>query len=288
MLTKIKPSWLDKKISLKDCSQMKNLLRSLALNTVCEEAACSNISECFVKGVATFMILGNNCTRGCKFCNVKKGKPSFLDVSEPDRVGEAVKRLQLSHVVVTSVTRDDLEDGGAGHFVNTIKSVRRKSSGTTIEVLIPDFKADVSAISEVVNAAPDIINHNVETVPRLYPEIRPEADYKRSLEVLRIAKDIAKGEIYTKSGIMLGLGETKEEVLEVLHDLRGVGCELLSIGQYLAPSKSHYPVKDYIEPKLFRHYKEKAEEFGFWFAASAPYVRSSYQANEYIKMENHL
>jgi len=288
MLTKTKPSWLDKKISLKDCSRMKNLLRGLTLNTVCEEAACPNMSECFAKGIATFMILGSKCTRGCKFCNVEKGNPSFLDVSEPQRISEAVKRLMLSHVVVTSVTRDDLKDGGAGHFADTIRSIRRENSKTHIEVLIPDFNADSMAIREVVNAGPDIINHNVETVPRLYAEVRPEADYRRSLEVLRIAKDIARGKIYTKSGIMLGLGEKTEEVLEVLRDLRNVGCDLLSIGQYLAPSKSHYPVKDYIKPEFFRYYKEKAEERGFRFTASAPYVRSSYQADEYINMENGL
>jgi len=288
MLTKTKPSWLDKKISLKDCGRMKNLLRGLALNTVCEEAACPNMSECFAKGIATFMILGSKCTRGCKFCNVEKGEPSFLDVSEPQRISEAVKRLRLSHVVVTSVTRDDLKDGGAGHFADTIKSIRRENSKTRIEVLIPDFNADEIAISEVVNAGPDIVNHNVETVPRLYAEVRPEADYRRSLEVLRIAKDIARCKIYIKSGIMLGLGEKTEEVLEVLRDLRDVGCDLLSIGQYLAPSKSHYPVKDYIEPELFRYYKEKAEECGFRFTASAPYVRSSYQADEYINTGNRL
>lgn len=288
MLTAQRPSWLEKKISLKDCSQMKSLLRGLGLNTVCEEASCPNISECFVRGIATFMILGSKCTRSCKFCNVGKGEPDSLDVSEPCRVGEAVKQLRLNHAVVTSVTRDDLKDGGASHFADTIKSVRRESSKTTIEVLIPDFKADIEAISCVVNAGPDIINHNVETVPSIYPEVRPEADYNRSLDVLRIAKTVSKGGIYTKSGIMLGLGETREEVLEVLRDLRGAGCDLLSIGQYLAPSKLHYPVKDYIEPELFRYYKEQAEAFGFQFTASGPYVRSSYHADEYIKMENRL
>jgi lipoyl synthase len=285
MLTKTRPSWLDKKISLKDCSQVKGLLRGLGLNTVCEEAACPNISECFAKCIATFMIMGRNCTRSCKFCNVKKGNPSLLDSSEPKRVALAVKRLKLRHVVVTSVTRDDLEDGGARHFADTIACIRKENTGTSIEVLIPDFNADIDAIKCIVDAAPDIINHNVETVPRLYSAIRPEANYRRSLDVLRIAKELSSGTIYTKSGIMLGLGEEEKEVLEVLSDLRKVGCDLLSIGQYLCPSKAHYPVKEYIRPEVFKFYKNKKDELGFKFIASAPYVRSSYQADEYIDME---
>jgi lipoyl synthase len=286
MLTQKRPLWLDKKISLKDCSQMKGLLRGLSLSTVCEEAACPNISECFSKGIATFMILGKACTRSCKFCNVEKGSPSVLDISEPSRVGEAVKKLKLKHVVITSVTRDDLKDGGAMHFAHTIKSVRQENGHTTIEVLIPDFKASVSSINYVAEACPDIINHNIETVPRLYGEIRPEADYRRSLKVLKTAKELSNGAVFTKSGIMLGLGEKEEEVLEVLRDLRSVGCDLLSIGQYLSPSKAHYPVKDYIRPAVFEFYKEKAGEFGFKFTASAPYVRSSYLADDAINAIN--
>jgi lipoyl synthase len=283
MTAKTRPLWLDKKISLNDCNRMKSLLRGLSLNTVCEKAACPNISECFANGTATFMILGSRCTRSCKFCNIEKGGVSAVDIFEPGRVGEAVKRLGLSHVVVTSVARDDLADSGAGHFADTIRAIKSKSTGTTIEVLIPDFKADKDAIGKVISALPDIINHNVETIPRLYPAVRPEADYPRSLEVLRIIKAAAKEEIYTKSGIMLGLGEATQEVLEVLRDLRGVGCELLSIGQYLAPSRLHYPVKDYIEPGFFSYYKAQAQALGFRFTASAPYVRSSYQAGEYMR-----
>jgi lipoyl synthase len=286
MLAQKRPLWLDKKISLKDCSQMKGLLRGLSLSTVCEEAACPNISECFSKGIATFMILGKACTRSCKFCNVEKGSPLPLDISEPFRVGKAVKKLNLKHVVITSVTRDDLKDGGAGQFAHTIESIRQENRQTTIEVLIPDFKASASSINYVVKACPDIINHNIETVPRLYREIRPEADYRRSLEVLKTAKELSSGAVFTKSGIMLGLGETEEEVLEVLRDLRSVECDLLSIGQYLSPSKAHYPVKDYIRPEVFEFYKEKAGEFGFKFTASAPYVRSSYLADDAIKAIN--
>jgi lipoyl synthase len=282
---KQKPSWLDKKINLKDCNRMKCLLRGLDLNTVCEEAACPNISECFAKGVATFMILGKHCTRSCRFCNVEKGIPVPLDVSEPLRVAEAVKKLELKHVVVTSVTRDDLKDGGSRHFADTIACIRRENSKTSVEVLIPDFRADINAISCVVSASPDIINHNIETVSRLYPEVRPEADYKRSLEVLRTAKRFSNGTIHIKSGIMLGLGEKKTEVLEVLCDLRKAGCDLLSIGQYLAPSRRHYPVKEYVDPEDFVYYREKAGKLGFKFTASAPYVRSSYQAGEYMNTE---
>jgi lipoyl synthase len=288
MLTKQRPLWLDKKISLKDCSRMKGLLRGLSLNTVCEEAACPNISECFSKGIATFMILGSACTRSCKFCNVEKGIPVPLDISEPLRVAEAVKKLELKHVVVTSVTRDDLEDGGSRHFARTIECIRRENSHTSIEVLIPDFKSDVKAISCVVSAVPDIINHNIETVPRLYSDLRPEADYKRSLQVLKMAKEFSKDSIYTKSGIMLGLGEKKEEVLEALCDLRKANCDLLSIGQYLAPSRHHYPVKEYVDPEDFVYYREKAGKLGFKFTASAPYVRSSYQAGEYMNTEKAL
>lgn len=288
MLTTQKPSWLDKKISLKDCSRMKHLLRGLDLNTVCEEAACPNVSECFAQGIVTFMILGSHCTRSCKFCNVEKGRPAPLDVSEPLRVAEAVKKLELKHVVVTSVTRDDLEDGGARHFADTIACIRRENSRASVEVLIPDFRADVNAISCVVSAAPDIINHNIETISRLYPEVRPEADYKRSLEVLKVAKKLSNDTIYIKSGIMLGLGEKKEEVLDALYDLRKSGCDFLSIGQYLAPSRHHYPVKEYVDPEDFVYYREKAGKLGFKFIASAPYVRSSYQAGEYMNTEKVL
>jgi lipoic acid synthetase len=265
---------------------MKAFLRGLSLHSVCEAAACPNISECFSRGIATFMILGGNCTRGCKFCNVEKRLPGELDNAEPGHVAEAVKRLGLGHVVITSVTRDDLEDGGAGHFARTIRSVRMLNNDTSIEVLIPDFKGSIDDIGKIVFARPVIIGHNVETVPRLYPKIRPQADYKRSLTVLRAVKGLSNGGIFTKSGIMLGLGENEEETLEVLRDLRREGCDFLSIGQYLAPGRRYYPVKDYISPDVFEYYKDKAKELGFKYTASAPYVRSSYRADEYIKPEN--
>ncbi|MDD5503899.1 MAG: lipoyl synthase [Candidatus Omnitrophica bacterium] len=287
-MTKIKPAWLDKKINLRDCGRMKALLRGLGLYSVCEAAACPNISECFSRGIATFMILGGNCTRGCKFCNVQKHAPCETDDAEPGHVAEAVKRLGLSHVVITSVTRDDLQDGGAGHFARTICSVRSLNNGTSVEVLIPDFKGHIDDIDKIVQASPVIIGHNVETVPRLYPRIRPEADYNRSLAVLEAVKTLSQGAILAKSGIMLGLGENDKEVLEVLADLRRAGCDFLSIGQYLPPSKRHYPVKNYISPDIFEYYKIKAKELGFKYTASAPYVRSSYRADEYINPENQI
>jgi len=277
-----KPKWLDKKIGLSACSDMKSMLRSLSLHTVCEEAACPNLSECFHKGTATFMILGSTCTRSCKFCNIKKDTPSAIDKNEPARIADAVDKLHLRHVVVTSVTRDDLIDGGAAHFAETILAIRKIAEKVIIEVLIPDFKADTEAIKAVVDAKPDIINHNLETVQRLYPEVRPEADYRRSLNVLETAKHLAAGDIFTKSGIMVGLGETKEEVLRVISDIRERGTDFLSIGQYLAPSKEHYQVKEYIRPEIFEYYKEEAKRLEFRFVASAPYVRSSYLAEEYI------
>ncbi|MDD5505123.1 MAG: lipoyl synthase [Candidatus Omnitrophica bacterium] len=282
MSNKTRPAWLEKKINLRDCSSMKSLLRGLALNTVCEEAACPNISECFGRGIATFMILGKNCTRKCRFCNIGKEKPSEPDSLEPYNIAEAVAHLKLRHIVITSVTRDDLPDGGSGHFAGTIKAIRKTACKASIEVLIPDFKADIDAIKKITDAAPDIINHNVETVPRFYPEIRPEAGYKRSLDVLRTAKALSADKIYTKSGIMLGFGETVEEVLSVLNDLSQARCDLLSIGQYLAPSRAHYPVKEYIKPEIFDYYREKALMLGFKFVKSSPYTRSSYLADEYL------
>ena len=261
---------------------MKTMLQSLSLNTVCESARCPNISECFNKGTATFMILGNICTRNCKFCNIKNDLPLPVDHLEPEHVAEAVKRLGLKHVVITSVTRDDLVDYGAGQFADTIVAIKKNLPDTKIEVLIPDFKANRDCIKKVSDKSPDIINHNIETVSRLYSAIRPEADYKRSLEVLLTAKRLSKNNTYTKSGIMVGLGEKKDEVLNIFSDLRNVGCDFLSIGQYLSPSKKHYPVKEYIEPKIFDYYKDKAKKLGFISVASAPYVRSSYLADEYL------
>ncbi len=278
-----KPAWLNKKINLRDCNKIQRLLRGLNLHTVCEEAACPNISECFKRSTAAFMILGKNCTRRCRFCNIGHGEPSMIDSDEPEQVAEAILRMGLRHAVITSVTRDDLEDAGASHFADTVSAVRRLCDNVVIEVLIPDLKGRKEFIKIVVDSAPDIINHNLETVSRLYPEVRPEADYKRSLKVLSMAKELSSGKIYTKSGIMAGLGEREDEVLQLFSDLRKAGCDFLSIGQYLKPSRQHYPVKEYVRPETFEYYKRKAEEAGFKYVASAPYVRSSYMADEYTE-----
>jgi lipoyl synthase len=286
MPTKQKPSWLDKTIRLSDCSNMKLLLRGLNLRTVCEEAACPNIGECFAKGTAAFIILGRNCTRHCKFCNIDKGFPMPVDDTEPANIAEAAKKLRLKHIVVTSVTRDDLPDGGAGHFANTVSYIKQSNKKLTVEVLVPDFNADIQSISIVVKSMPDIINHNIETVPRLYPYIRPEADYKRSLSVLEIARELSRKAIHTKSGIMLGFGEGKQEVLDVLKDLKTAGCQFLSIGQYLSPGREYLPVKEYVLPELFEYYKIKAQDMGFEHVVSAPYARSSYLADEYIELKS--
>jgi len=277
-----KPSWLRKKLDLKVCHALKVLLRDLGLHTICEESGCPNISECFARGTATFLILGDVCTRNCRFCAVKKGKPLPVDADEPRRVAEAVRRLNLRHVVVTSVTRDDLPDGGAAQFAQTVLSIKEQMPNITIEVLIPDFQGNRKAIKSVVEAGPDVIGHNIETVPRLYPEVRPKADYRRSLEVLRVVKEL-NNKIYTKSGLMLGLGEDEKEVMQVCQDLRAVGCDFLSLGQYLAPNLKAYPVKAYIHPDKFEAYKRDALSLGFLYVASGPYVRSSYLAEEYLR-----
>jgi len=282
-----RPHWLNKKINLSKLSEMQTLLKGLNLNTVCNSAACPNIGECFSRGEAAFMILGEVCSRNCKFCNIEPGKPKAVDYDEPNRVAEAVKRLNLKHAVITSVTRDDLSDGGAEVFYETILAVKNKQPEAAVEVLIPDFKADKSSIKRVVEAKPDIIAHNVETVPRLYPEVRPQADYKRSLSVLKTVKEI-DSRIYTKSGLMLGLGEEGEEVLNVFEDLRKAGCDFLSLGQYLSPSLRHFPVKEYIEPEKFEYYKKRALDSGFISVQSAPYVRSSYRAEEYLMTDNSI
>lgn len=277
----MRPEWLNKKIDLKVYSDMKSRLRKLGVETVCEQAMCPNAGECFGRGEATFLILGRHCTRACSFCNVDRSVPLPPDVDEPRRVAEAVSKFGLKHVVITSVTRDDLLDGGAGAFANTVLSIRKKSPGATIEVLVPDFKLSLSSIEKVLRSGPDIFAHNVETVPALYKAVRQGADYDRSLEVLREAKKIAP-DIKTKSGIMLGLGESEGEVLRVMKDLRSAGCDFLSIGQYLAPSLKHYPVKEYISPEIFKRLKEKGMGLGFLHIESGPYVRSSYMAGMYL------
>ena len=277
-----RPSWINKKISLKDCADVKSRLNGLGLNTVCEEALCPNIGECFSRAQATFLILGKVCTRRCSFCGVKRGLPESVDQDEPGRVAGGVRRLGLKHVVVTSVTRDDLPDGGAQAFVDTIREIRKLDPKVTVEILTPDFNLDKAAIGRVVQAGPDIFAHNIETVPRLYPEARGGADYRRSLAVLAYIKE-CDNSMMTKSGMMLGLGETDDEVYNAFKDISGTGCDFLSIGQYLAPSKAHLSVKEYVSPEKFVQYKKQALDAGFRHVASGTYVRSSYSASEYLR-----
>lgn len=276
------PSWIKRRFPpQEEWESVQRLLRTLALHTVCESARCPNIGECFRRGTATFLILGNVCTRSCRFCAVAKGTPGPLDPEEPERVAEAAQRLNLKHVVVTSVTRDDLPDGGAGHFAATIGAIRRVLPQATVEVLVPDFQGKEEALDTVLAARPDVLNHNVETVPRLYPSVRPQAHYERSLWLLKRAKEKAPG-ILTKSGLMVGLGETREEVEGVLRDLRGVQCDIVTIGQYLRPSVHHLPVAAYVPPEEFAYYREYALRLGFLGVASGPFVRSSYRAEEFV------
>ncbi len=274
-----KPEWLRKKVNPGEQTEMLKMLSGLRLNTVCQQALCPNISECFSCGQLTFLILGNNCTRMCAFCNVTKQAPEAVDHQEPARVAEAVVRLGLSHVVITSPTRDDLEDGGAGHFAETISAVSEASPRTAVEVLIPDFQGNLKALESVLSAAPDIVAHNMETVQRLY-HFRSGADYGRSLELLCRCKELAP-RISTKSGVMLGMGETEAELLELFTDLRRSGCDYLSIGQYLAPSRRHYAVQEYVMPERFESLSKSALAAGFTHVESGPYVRSSYHAASY-------
>ncbi|MEL7654715.1 MAG: lipoyl synthase [Bacillota bacterium] len=280
MLNERKPDWLKIRAqSGQGREEVEKLLARLSLNTVCEEANCPNLMECFCKKTATFMILGKVCTRNCTFCNVLKGTTENVDPEEPVHIAEAVKKLGLKHVVVTSVTRDDLADGGAGHFAEVIHEIKKINPSVTIEVLIPDFRGSKSALSQVIEAEPQIISHNVETVLRLYPEVRPEASYYRTLELLSNINHI-NNNVLTKSGIMLGLGEKKEEVIKTFEDLKSSGCSILTVGQYLAPSKKHHPLVEYIHPDVFEEYKRIGLDMGFQFVASGPFVRSSYRAGE--------
>jgi lipoic acid synthetase len=274
-----KPEWLQKKINPSAHADMERMLGDLKLHTVCREASCPNISECFRQRQATFLILGRICTRLCSFCNVAKEEPLPLDPAEPARVAEAVVRLNLAHVVITSPTRDDLADGGAGLYSATVAAVRAASPETRIELLIPDFGGDRNALGTVADAAPDILGHNLETVPRLY-HIRSGADYRRSLAVLAALHALAPL-LKTKSGVMVGLGETDEELFALFADLRQAGCAFLSIGQYLAPSRKHFPVQVFVEPAKFDLYRQKALALGFAHVESGPYVRSSYHAADY-------
>lgn len=273
-----KPEWLKVRVSQGELNNMERLLNDMELNTVCQSAHCPNIGECFAKKTATFMIMGNICTRNCGFCAVEKGNPKPLDEDEPRRVAEAARRLGLKHAVVTCVTRDEIPDGGAAHFAKTIAELK-KIPDLTVEVLVSDFMGKEESIKTVVEAKPEVINHNVETVPRLYPTVRPKADYRRSLNLLKKVKELDP-DIYTKSGIMVGLGETEEEVIDVMKDLINVGCDMMTIGQYLRPSEEHIEVAEYITPEQFEKYKEIGYNLGFKYVASGPLVRSSYHADE--------
>lgn len=276
-----KPEWLKKKISLRENTNLMKKLSSYNLHTICEEALCPNISECFKKGVATFLIMGDVCTRSCGFCGVKKGSPGPLDKNESAKVAQMIDELGLKYVVITSVTRDDLLDGGASHFVETIKCIKSLNKGIKIEVLIPDFGADEVSIKKVLDAAPDVIAHNIESVKSIYPKInRSRLQYDISLKVLEIIKKL-DNDMITKSGLMLGLGETEEEVCQAMKDLREVGCDFLSIGQFLTPSKKHVQVEEFVKPEVFDLYRDKALSIGFKSVKSGPYVRSSYLADEY-------
>jgi lipoyl synthase len=260
--------------------EIKQILRESNLHSVCEEASCPNIGECFGNGTATFMIMGDKCTRRCPFCDVGHGRPDPLDANEPQNLAKTIARLKLKYVVITSVDRDDLRDGGAGHFVDCIRAVREHSPATTIEVLVPDFRGRDDRALEILKAAPpDVMNHNLETIPRLYKQARPGSDYAFSLNLLKKFKALFP-HIPTKSGLMVGLGETDEEILDVMRDMRAHGIDMLTIGQYLAPSTSHLPVKRYVHPDIFKMFEAKAYEMGFTHAAVGAMVRSSYHADQ--------
>ena len=277
-----KPDWIRVKAGSPTTRfyEIKQILREHKLHTVCEEASCPNIGECFGKGTATFMIMGDKCTRRCPFCDVGHGRPDPLDVNEPENLAKTIAALKLKYVVITSVDRDDLRDGGAGHFVECIRKTRELSPQTTIEVLVPDFRGRDDRALEILKAAPpDVMNHNLETIPRLYKEARPGSDYQFSLNLLKKFKALHPG-VPTKSGLMVGLGETDEEILTVMADMRAHGIDMLTIGQYLAPTTSHLPVRRYVHPDTFRMFEAKAVEMGFSHAAVGAMVRSSYHADQ--------
>ena len=277
---KKKPNWIRTKIlNTENYFKTKEIINRKKLHTVCQEARCPNISECWSKKHATFMIMGDTCTRACAFCDVKTGKPTFLDPLEPLKIAQATKSLNLKHVVITSVDRDDLDDGGANHFSEVIKETRKINKNTTIEVLTPDFLRKGDSYKKVIMAKPDVFNHNIETVPSLYRSVRPGSRYFASVNLLRSAKENSKT-IFTKSGIMLGLGETKDEVLQVMDDLLSANVDFLTIGQYLQPSTKHHPLKRYVHPDEFNEFKKIALSKGFLIVSSSPLTRSSYHADE--------
>ncbi|HEY9881613.1 MAG TPA: lipoyl synthase [Leptolyngbyaceae cyanobacterium] len=277
----VKPEWLRVKApQWERVGNVKAVLQDLSLNTVCEEASCPNIGECFNAGTATFLIMGPACTRACPYCDIDfEKKPKALDPTEPLRLAQAVQRMKLNHVVITSVNRDDLPDGGASQFVRCIEELRLASPSTTIEVLIPDLCGNWDALATILLSQPEVLNHNTETVPRLYRRVRPQGDYGRTLELLRRSKELAP-QVYTKSGIMVGLGETDEEVRQVMADLRAVDCDILTIGQYLQPSPKHLPVQAFVTPDQFETWRQMGEASGFLQVVSSPLTRSSYHAEE--------
>jgi lipoic acid synthetase len=276
-----KPEWLRVKApQWERVGNVKDILRDLALNTVCEEASCPNIGECFNAGTATFLIMGPACTRACPYCDIDfEKKPKALDPTEPTRLAEAVRRMRLNHVVITSVNRDDLPDGGADQFRQCIAAVRSASPGTTIEVLIPDLCGNWAALDIILSAGPEVLNHNTETIARLYRRVRPQGDYQRTLELLQRAKTLAPW-LYTKSGIMVGLGETAAEVEQAMADLRSVDCDILTLGQYLQPSPKHLPVQSFVTPEQFEAWRVAGEAMGFLQVVSSPLTRSSYHAEQ--------
>lgn len=275
-----------KRVALNDYnSYTASLIKKIGLNTVCQSAACPNIMECFSNRTATFMIMGNNCTRNCRFCAVNKGLPEKLDKTEPDKLGQAVSLLRLRHVVITSVTRDDLPDAGANHFIECIKAINRSNPEATIEILTPDFLGNIEAIKKLSQVCVHVFNHNVETVPRLYPLVRPQADFNRSLYVLKMFKNYARNSCLIKSGFMVGLGEKFEEVSELMDALRNNGCDSLIIGQYLQPSSQHLKVHRYLEPKDFELYRLLALRKGFKNIMAGPLVRSSYKARSFVTLD---
>jgi lipoic acid synthetase len=281
-IDRARPEWLKVRLPMgPEYEQLRRLMRSKSLHTVCEEAHCPNMAECWGAGTATFMILGDTCTRSCGFCAVKTGRPGVVDLDEPARVGEAVAQMALGHAVVTSVNRDELPDGGASLFAATIRAIRAQSPGTTVEVLIPDFTGDRASLDAVLAERPEILNHNVETVERLYPRVRPQARYPRSLELLRRVKERAP-DLVAKSGIMVGLGESRDEVLTTMRDIAAQGTDVLTIGQYLRPSPMHLPIERYWTPEEFASFREEGMTMGFRHVESGPLVRSSYHAERHV------
>jgi lipoic acid synthetase len=275
-----KPDWLRVKLPTgENYRHVRQLVDAYKLHTICESGNCPNMGECWGAGTATFMILGNVCTRSCGFCAVQTGLPTELDWDEPARVAEAIRLMGVKHAVITSVNRDELKDGGAAIWAATVREVRKVAPGVTMETLIPDFKGNMESVELMIDVAPEVVSHNMETIPRLYRKVRPQAKYERSLAVISRLK---KGGMRTKSGVMAGLGETKEEVLQVMDDLREAGCDVLTIGQYLQPTRNHLEVFEWIHPSLFKEYEQAALEKGFLFVESGPLVRSSYHAEKHV------